>query len=518
MLYKLLLFDTDWFILAALRAAVQTEDTASGWFEELRPFAVSNVGAEVTALLKDATTVPGNMLSPEQNRPSWEFHAKNGLLWRVEMKALLKASQEQSETLTTAWGRLLCITLNWRYASAFISSLLNFACRQGLFLVDLQKPDLLLWSPKMLGHTEPFQCQRRAGELVHLLLSGMNGLQYIVKIANWNSCLGKATETRRCSAAAYALVLSNKKRVRPQNLKQKAKELCSLLGAALLPEETLTFHDRFFWVGSKKCAYEIAFCLEAYGKNACMTVHMDSADPENYPERHGEITEVLLHRQGSLQLKRRARELSPHGLKDSPIVRRMGVSDMAYRFPDPGLRFAASVRMEKLFQYLGCGLTYDSSTQSYDSDCITLEDVDHWRLGESCEDLGTLAMKEELFYLLLPVISTCVSGGIEIYSFLNMLSPMQCTLIEKKLKDLAWYISHDPKSPELTEYLEKLPRSGFFFWEDPGFEKSPLEQPGETLVRHRKKLCAFFSFLIDWFSTRGEDVTTQDRAVNICGL
>ena len=512
MLCRLVLFDADSFCFEAVQAA-QAADTAPGSIKALRPFAAAAEGEEVAAVLREATAEPGTMLSPEPERASWEFHAKTGLLWRVQMKA----PETQAEHLPSARCRLLCIDLHRHTANALLPPLLDLACRNGLYLADLQKPDRPLWSPNRPGHTKPFRRHKRSRELVFLLEHGMKGLRNIVKIADWNSCPAEAKELRRHVHTAYAIVLSSRRKKEPRNLKQKAEELCAILTDALLPEEMLTFHDRFFRIVSERNGYEIAFCLEAYGKNPSMTVHMDSMEPVLHPDIPGDVAEVPLGRPGTLKLKRRAGEYFSQGPDHSPIIRRMALGDMVYRFPDPGLRFAACVRMEKRFRYVGWGLGYNAGAMPVGT-LVALEDVSCRTVGDKRENAGTLVMEKKLFVLLLPVINVCAFKGRRSCSSVNMLSPMQCTLIAGKLKRLAWLMNHEPDAPELDAYLKEVSLNAAALREKPAYEENTTDLPKVGLHKHRKKLCAFLSFMIDWFSARGGNVPSLDRGVNIRGL
>ena len=510
MRYKLFLFHADMFSAAIVHVLQEGRDK-NGWLKHLLPFPAAASAAELAEQLR-AVTPPSGTLYASDRENVWELRTEHGTLWKLTSQRI-----NTQEELPPEHGHLLTIRLDWHFASRLIPAVLDFACRHNFYLADVQRPDPFLWSPNRLGHTEIFQCRERSRELVATLEKRMTGLRNIVKIADWTVPLDMREEKRMHGYAAYAVVLSSRKACAPRDLGKKAEELCTILKETLRADERLMFHDRFFWVNSEKGGYETAFCLEGYGKNPSMTAHMDAPEDDYRQDLPGSTTIEPLRRLGALKLKRRAQEFFPENPNDSPIARRMMLRDMVFRFPDPGMRLAASIHMEKQCRVMGNRLRYDVGGR-YEGDVFGLEDIPYDALLDTKEHTGTLYVESSLFNLLLPAIDAHVPGGIEVYSSLNMLSPVQCGLIARELKRLSWLAKHEPDAPEMEEYLKDVWIKALAPSEEWTGENTGPEAEKACLRKYRRNFCSFLSFMIDWFSARDDSVTTQDEAVNICGL
>jgi len=518
MRYELYLFLVDEYYQAYSAAlTLQSKKCKPRSFDALQAFDVLAITSEIVSKFQTVYR-DGIFSAPDNNHESWDFRTDNGLLWQILPQ---KVDDKPLDEYPSGYGHLIRIQIDWHHAEKFLPALVDIACRNGFFLADLQKEDLLLWSPQLLGNTGPFQCRERSGQIIEALQKKLKGIRAVAKIGEWTSYLGRKNFTRPVGNASYAVCLVRKCAF-SGSLEDWTREFHAFLESVLFSDEKLSFSDRSFWVESEEGSYHISFCIEAYGKHPSLTVHMDTDKENGYEPVPGRLKVEPLCRAGTLELRKMAGRLCSERLKDSPIMRRLGLCMMKEQWPDPGQRLAASVRMEKGLSKIGMEFYYDSASKANRSQMI-LADVEFSTLGEQKDDTAALYMGESEFALLYPSIEKSISGGIQYYSFLNMVSPMQCGLIAADLKRLAWLFAHEPESPEVDKYLEAVwidaiaPEDEWDFshWE---LGKAPIEKQRECLIRYRKKLLALFSFAIDWFSARADDEDSADRAVNIMGL
>ncbi|MBR5882394.1 MAG: hypothetical protein IKY97_02820 [Mailhella sp.] len=519
MRYELYLFLVEEFYQAYNAALVlKSREVKPYTYESLQAFDVLSITAEISSKFQAAFPL-GTFYGPGEGQEGWEFRTDKGLLWHILPQ---KVDAKPLDGFPSGYGHLIRIELDWYHAATFLPTLVDIACRNGFSLVDLQKEDLLLWSPQMFGHTGPLQCRERAGQLSDALSRKLKGVRAIAKIGEWTSYMGRKNFTRPVGNVAYAVCLVRKSRFGSASLEDWAREFRGHLESLLLSGEKLGFYARSFWVGSDSAKYNISFCIEAYGKHPSLTIHMD-ADKEDFEKGEPRALKVEpLCRAGALQLKKMASRLCQGSLRDSSITRRLGLRMLEELWPDPGKRFAESVRIEKQLQNIGMELGYDSVEQAQRSQII-MADVEFSTMGEQRDDTAALYMGEATFGLLYPSIRKGVSGGIQYYSFLNMVSPMQCGLIAADLKRLAWLIAHAPESPEVEEYLgsvwiddfEPEDESTFILWDDRAVH---MERNRARLIKYRKRILALFTFVIEWLSVRADGEDSADRAVNIMGL
>ena len=519
MRYELYLFLVEEFYQAYNAALVlKSREVKPYIYESLQAFDVLSITAEISSKFQ-AAFPSGTFSGPREGQEGWEFRTDNGLLWQILPQ---KVDAKALDEFPAGYGHLIRIQLDWHHAATFLPALVDIACRNGFSLADLQKEDLLLWSPQMFGHTGPLQCRERAGQLTDALSRKLKGVRAIAEIGEWTSYMGRRNFTRPVGNVAYAVCLVRKSRFGSASLEDWAREFRGHLESLLLPGEKLGFYARSFWVGSDSGKYNISFCIEAYGKHPSLTVHMDAEKYDFEKTEPSTLKVEPLCRAGTLQLKKMTGRLCPGSLKDSSISRRLGLRTLEELWPDPGKRFAESVRMEKQLQNIGMELYYDSAEQARRSQII-MADVEFSMLGAQKKDTAALYMGEATFGLLYPSIEKGVSGGIQYYSFLNMVSPMQCGLIAADLKRLAWLIAHEPGSPEVEEYLgsvwiddfEPEGESTFIPWDD---KAAHLERNRARLIKYRKRILALFTFVIEWLSVRADGEDPADRAVNIMGL
>jgi len=416
-----------------------------------------------------------------------------------------------------AQAQLVRVCIDVQSAEAVLPFLLAAACARRLTLADPLKPDPLLWSPLMQPQKGLFLCRERAAKITDELREKLGEIEDIVQLSSRKD-YWYFSNLRRCRGCAeYAVV--RKSGAEASGAERWASDFCRILQGNLLKDETLEFWDRSFIIDSEESEYSLVFCLEAFINEALVTLHMDCVDPEGMQLEHldlGLVTTVKLERPSILSLHEEALALSPEGSKN-PIFRRMGLRRMIAKYKNPVDRLAASITLEKKLRLFGDDLQYDSIPRSVRG-MIVLHEMDYRSMREEDESRDALIMGESLFGLLYHPIVQCFPGGMEYYSFLNLIGPMQCSRIAESLKNIAWYAENDPDSPELDEYLRQTSIDGIEQWAEYQEDSDDLESRRACLKRNRDKFCAFLSIMIDWFGDGPELYGTQDWGINICGL
>ncbi len=202
--------------------------------------------------------------------------------------------------------------------------LVSFVVNKGLVLRDKQKPDELLWHPDMLCHTEKFRCRERATQLIQGILHRIRGIRALIKMAEWLDYGGAKSTFRTLGYAAYAVVFN--RRPRESSLEERVLEFHNALHSLLASDEYIRYEDKGFWVASNVEKWRIYFCIEAYGHNPTMTVHMDAESNSYCSGEAGPLTSEPLRRPGTQKLLRETRVFCSGQPKDSSIIRRMGAT------------------------------------------------------------------------------------------------------------------------------------------------------------------------------------------------
>ena len=417
-------------------------------------------------------------------------------------------------------AQLVRVRSGFRKAEAVLPYLLALACANGLTLADPLKPDRLLWTPLMLPQKGLFLCKERAARITDSLRGKLGDIQDIVPIASWKE-YWYFSHMRRCrGCTAFAIV--REKEAEPSLVETWTEEFCRILQGSMLQDEKLEFCDHSFIISSDEGEYSLAFCLEALENGSTVALHMDCAvSYDTGPEDPipGRFTAEVMDRPDILSLRSEALAMFPESAENSPIFRRMGLKRMLTKYPNPADRLAASIAIEKKLRIFGGELQYDNITRSERS-MIVLHEMLYRSMREEDESCDAMIMDESLFGLLYHPILQCFPGGIEYYSFLNLIGPMQCRIVTESLKNLAWYTENDPDSPALDDYLRETWIYGIGTveeWPEYREDQDSLDSKRAFLKLHRVKFCSFLSIMIDWFDVE-ELYGTQDWGINICGL
>lgn len=341
-----------------------------------------SLGEELAGVLRPASPKDALLSSPEddQKTSGWKLSVGAVDIWRIEPVAPVEKGRRIDI-------KHLAISLDWHQAKELLPVLISFAVSHELALRDIQKPDGLLWHPDMFCHTEQFSCKERAAQITQEIMRRMRGIRSLLTIGDWVEYYGSGSTARTDGHKAYAVVLRRCKKT----LVECVMEFHEVLRSILLVDEHIEYRDRGFWVCSDTQERNIYFCIEAYNHNPTITVHMDAAGEYGWESREpGPLCIEPLYRPGTQRLRRTVRELCPDGLKDSPILRRMGLHEFRVQHKEPGMRLAASVRVEKRLKAIfPTFLDYDKPG-THSSSRLNIERIYENNMGGARNDRDTL--------------------------------------------------------------------------------------------------------------------------------